>query len=205
MSPCGVSSGRLQRILARNYWTAGARASVSPGSPVEFARSVILDLQSRRLRFCLTSSVVSLCLATPGRRQRIPARNCLLIWFTFNSELYTCWTAGARESVSPGSPVGSALAVDNCLRYGFGAFRLAAALFFFRPTRNSTLAGRPVRAKAFRQVHQLGPLGQLTTTEPGIKSMEPFMTSLPLISILTLASTTEGSTRQSVGSHGDNA
>jgi hypothetical protein len=61
-----------------------------------------------------------------------------------------------------------------------------------------------VRAKAFRQVHQLGPLWQLTTIELGIASMEPFMTSLPLLPVTTLASTPEGSTRQSVGSYGDN-
>ena len=76
------------------------------------------------------------------------------------------------------------------------------------PVRNGivlfTLAGRPVRAKAFRQVHQLGPLWQLTTIELGIISMEPSMTSLPLLPISTLSLTPEGSTRQSVGFHGDN-
>ena len=40
--------------------------------------------------------------------------------------------------------------------------------------------------------------------DQGIASMEPFMTSLPLLPVTALASTPEGSTRQSVGSHGDN-
>ena len=161
VSPCGVSSGRLQRILARNCcfvnsdshssWTAGARASVSPGSPVGLVRSRILDPRPRRLRFCSTNSAVMLRLATTGRLQHSPARNCLLIWFTFSPGLYTCWTTGARESASPGSPVGSALSVAKCLRYGLSAFT----------------------------------------------------TGLPLLSIATLSLTPHGSSRQSVGSHGN--
>jgi len=211
MSPCGVSSGRLQRILARNCcfvnsdshssWTAGARASVSPGSPVGLARSRILDPRPRRLRFCSTNSPVMLRLGTTGRLQHSPARNCLLIWFTFSRGLYTCWTAGARESASPGSPVGSALSVAKCLRYGLSAFQLMTALL--RLTRCSTFTGRPVRAKAFRQVHQLGQLWQLTTIELGITSMEPFMTGLPLLPIATLSLTPHDSSRQSVGAHGN--
>jgi hypothetical protein len=61
-----------------------------------------------------------------------------------------------------------------------------------------------MRAKAFRLVHQLGPLWQLTTIELGIASMEPFMTSLPLLPVTALSLAQEGSLRQSVGSHGDN-
>ena len=220
---------RLQRILARNChvtrftanlalyvcWTAGARASVSPGSPVEFARSALLDLRLHRLRFCSTSSAVSLYHVTPGQLQRSSARNCCVS----NSESHSYWTAGARASVSPGSPIGLArsLILDlqsrrlrSCL--SSSAMSLCLETPGRRqciPARNClviffTLAGRPVRAKAFRQVHQLGPLWQLTTIELGIASMEPFMTSLPLLPITALASTPEGSTRQSVGSHGDN-
>ncbi len=54
-----------------------------------------------------------------------------------------------------------------------------------------------MRAKAFRQAHQLGPLWQLTTIELGIMSMEASMTSLPLLPIPTLPLTPEGSSRQS--------
>jgi hypothetical protein len=221
------TAGRLQRILARNClvtcftanlalyvcWTAGARASVSPGSPVEFARSALLDLRLHRLRFCSTSSAVSLYHVTPGQLQRSSARNCCVS----NSESHSCWTAGARASVSPGSPVEFARSVILDLqsrRLRFCLSNLAVSLCLETPGRRQctparncivlTLAGRPVRAKAFRQVHQLGPLWQLTTIELGIISMEPSMTSLPLLPISTLSLTPEGSTRQSVGSHGDN-
>jgi hypothetical protein len=44
----------------------------------------------------------------------------------------------------------------------------------------------------------------LTTIELGIASMEPFMTSLPLLPVTALSLAQEGSLRQSVGSHGDN-
>jgi hypothetical protein len=60
-----------------------------------------------------------------------------------------------------------------------------------------------VRAKAFRQVHQLGQLWQLTTIELGITSMEPFMTGLPLLPIATLSLTPHDSSQQSVGAHGN--
>jgi hypothetical protein len=223
------TAGRLQSILARNclvtrftanleryaYWTAGARASVSPGSPVEFARSALLDLRLHRLRLCSTSSAVSLCHVTPGQLQRSSARNCCVS----NSESHSYWTAGARASVSPGSPIGLALSLildlqSRRLRFCLSSSAMSLCLETpgrrqCIPARNClviffTLAGRPVRAKAFRQVHQLGSLWQLTTIELGIASMEPFMTSLPLLPVTALASTPEGSTRQSVGSHGDN-
>ena len=190
-------------------WTAGARASVSPGSPVEFARSALLDLRLHRLRLCSTSSAVSLCHVTPGQLQRSSARNCCVS----NSETHSYWTAGAR------APIGLArsLILDlQSRRLRFCLSSSAMSLCLETPGRRQciparnclviffTLAGRPVRAKAFRQVHQLGPLWQLTTIELGIASMEPFMTSLPLLPVTALASTPEGSTRQSAGSHGDN-
>jgi hypothetical protein len=39
--------------------------------------------------------------------------------------------------------------------------------------------------------------------ELGITSIEPFMTGLPLLPIATLSLTPHGSSRQSVGSHGN--
>ena len=218
---------RLQRILARNrlvtcfpanleryaYWTAGARASVSPDSPVAFARSALLDLRLHRLRFCSTSSAVSPCHVTPGQLQRSSARNC----YVSNSESHSYWTADARTSASPGSPIGLArsLILDlQSRRLRFCLSSPAVPLCLETPGRRQciparnclviffTLAGRPVHAKAFRQVHQLGPLWQLATIELGIMSMEPSMTSVPLLPIPTLSLTPEGSSRQSVGSHG---
>ena len=124
---CGTS-GSLQHIFDRNCravtsdshpsWTAGARASVSPGSPAGLACIRILESRSQRLRFCSTNSATSLCPETTGRPQHSSTRNCLHNRFPFSPELYTCWTAGARESVSPGSPVGSVLSVAKCLRFG---------------------------------------------------------------------------------------
>ncbi len=130
LSRCCVTFGRLHRISSCNFWasdsdshpswTAGARASVSPGSPAGLARSRILEFWSRRLRSYLTNSAAPLCLETIGRPQHSLTRNCIHRrgLFPFGPELYTCWTAGARESVSPGSPVGSALSVVKWLRYG---------------------------------------------------------------------------------------
>ena len=180
------TAGRPQRILACDYlvtcftanleryayWTAGARASVSPGSPVEFARSALLDLRLHRLRLSSTSSAVSLCHVTPGQLQRSSARNCCVS----NSESHSYWTAGARASVSPGSPIGLALSLildlqSRRLRFCLSSSAMSLCLETpgrrqCIPARNClviffTLAGRPVRAKAFRQVHQSGLLQQL--------------------------------------------
>jgi hypothetical protein len=123
---CYVTRGGPRRISFCNCrvgdsdsypsWTAGARASVSPGSPAGLAPSRILVFG--RSRLFSTNLAAALCPDATGRPQRSFTRNCRHKILLSRPELCTHWTAGARESVSPGSPVGSSLAIVKCLRYG---------------------------------------------------------------------------------------
>ena len=90
---------RIPYLALRASWTTGARASDTPGLPATLLASVTAGRSSLFLEGHIT---VTRHISDLERRGR---SNSGAACPTFYPRRYPCWTAGGRESDTPGSPV----------------------------------------------------------------------------------------------------